>query len=76
MTVPYSLYDQNLAIAVPGDGLAPNDAGLSADTVLTTELYIDGLVQEIRNSSALAMELCLSCTNPLICFPASFFHFQ
>ena len=25
--------------------------------------YIDGLVQERRNSSALAMELCLSCTN-------------
>ena len=27
---------------------------------------IDGLVQERRNSSALAMELCLSCTNPSI----------
>ena len=26
--------------------------------------YIDGLVQEKRNSSALAMELRLSCTNP------------
>ena len=26
----------------------------------------DGLVQVRRNSSALAMELCLSCTNPLI----------
>ena len=24
---------------------------------------VDGLVQERRNSSALAMELCLSCTN-------------
>ena len=30
-------------------------------------LYIDGLVQERHNSSALAMELCLYCTNPLIC---------
>ena len=29
--------------------------------------YIDGLVQERHNSSALAMELCLSCTNPSIC---------
>ena len=29
-------------------------------------LYIDGLVQERRNSSALAIELCLSCTYPLI----------
>ena len=28
--------------------------------------YIDGLVQEICNSSALAMELRLSCTNPSI----------
>ena len=28
---------------------------------------IDGLVQERRNSSALAMELRLSCTNPLKC---------
>ena len=28
---------------------------------------IDGLVQERRNSSALAMELRLSCTNPVIC---------
>ena len=26
--------------------------------------YIDGLVQERRNSSALAMELHLFCTNP------------
>ena len=30
-------------------------------------LYIDGLVQERHNSSALAMELSLSCNNPLIC---------
>ena len=29
--------------------------------------YIDGLVQERHNSSALAMELCLSCINPSIC---------
>ena len=28
--------------------------------------YIDGLVQVRRNSSALAMELCLSCINPSI----------
>ena len=27
-------------------------------------LYVDGLVQERRNSSVLAMELRLSCTNP------------
>ena len=29
-------------------------------------LYIDGLVQERRNSIANALELCLSCTNPSI----------
>ena len=28
--------------------------------------HIDGLVQEKRNSSVLAMELSLSCTDPLI----------
>ena len=28
--------------------------------------HIDGLVQEIRNSSTVAIELRLSCTNPLI----------
>ena len=26
--------------------------------------YVDGYVQERRNSSVLALELCLSCTNP------------
>ena len=30
------------------------------------DLYFDVLVQERRNSSALAMELRLSCTNPSI----------
>ena len=30
--------------------------------------YIDGLVQERRNSSAFAMELRLSCINPSILF--------
>ena len=29
-------------------------------------VYIDGLVKERRNSSAFAMELRLSCTNPSI----------
>ena len=28
--------------------------------------HVDGLVQERRNSSVLAMELRLSCTNPAI----------
>ena len=31
--------------------------------------YIDGLVQERCNSSALTMDLHLSCTNPSICGP-------
>ena len=32
----------------------------------STQLYIDGLVQDYSNSSALAMELLQSCTNPSI----------
>ena len=31
-----------------------------------SQSYADGLLQERRNSIALAMELRLSCTNPLI----------
>ena len=30
-------------------------------------MYIDGSVQDSSNSSALAMELLQSCTNPSIC---------
>ena len=33
---------------------------------VVSDHYLDGLVQERRNSSALAMELRLSCINPLI----------
>ena len=32
-----------------------------------TLVNFDGLVQERRNSSALAMELCLSCAKPSTC---------
>ena len=45
-------------------------AGQNSSDALTSEKmcleHIDGLVQERRNSVALAMELCLSCTNPSI----------
>ena len=48
--------------------------GLAFGTGYATLLYlefdmgnINGLMQERRNSSALAMELHLSCTNPLTC---------
>ena len=34
----------------------------------------DGLMQKRRNSSALAMELRLSCTNPSICCPIYIMH--
>ena len=33
--------------------------------VLPSAIKINGLVQEGRNSIANALELCLSCTNPL-----------
>ena len=36
----------------------------SHDGELRENIYIDGSAQERCNSSALAMELCLSCTNP------------
>ena len=44
---------------------------LTCDVPVRYRLYIDGLVQERRNSIALAMELRLSCTNPSICHRAS-----
>ena len=37
--------------------------------------HINGLVQERRTSSALTMELCLSCSNPLICNNTNCNHF-
>ena len=39
---------------------------LSQKPMGSSPLYLDGLVQERRNSSALAMELRLSCINPSI----------
>ena len=35
--------------------------------VINLKHCIDGLVQERQNSSALAMELRLSCTHPSVC---------
>ena len=35
---------------------------------LDSTLHINGLVQERRNSIASTLELCLSCTNPSICY--------
>ena len=65
---------------MPTDALATFGASASAGMALTPKaqeysvsssirrvnLHIDGLVQEKRNSSALAMELRLPCTNPSI----------
>ena len=41
-----------------------NGDGWTLTTVQTYKDEIDGLVQERHYSSTLAMELCLSCTNP------------
>ena len=35
-------------------------------TAFFHDAYTDGLVQERHNTSALALELSLSCSNPLI----------
>ena len=53
-----SFFGYNGVTSDPTDGLEPNCARSSID--------INRLVQERRNSSALAMELRLSCTNPSI----------
>ena len=53
-----------IIITVPANGLAKPSAG---KLMVKFASHIDGLVQEKRNSSALAMELRLSCTNPSIC---------
>ena len=59
--------------ATPGCSTWPNLAAITANhlrvrqaELASQEPYINGLVQERSNSSALAMELCLSCTNPSI----------
>ena len=44
--------------------LDPISPAFSRDRYLTGSQYIDGLVQERRNSSALAMELRFSCSYP------------
>ena len=41
--------------------------------LICMDSYIDGLVQERHNSSALAMEIRLSCTNPSIYFLVSIY---
>ena len=43
-----------------------NDSTFFKTLLWSLKNHIYGLVQESRNSSALAMELRLSCTNPLI----------
>ena len=50
----------------PHDGSVINiwDAGYGFSFSTALKYDIDGLVQEIRNSSALTMELRLPCTNP------------
>ena len=49
-----------------GHGEGSAHIGVVSHQWYILENNINGLVQERRNSSALAMELRLSCTNPLI----------
>ena len=51
-------------MSIDTDALTPCVTRSSATMVLTVQDQVDGLVQERRNSTALAMELHLSCTNP------------
>ena len=52
---------------LPAEGYQTLTTLIDAETILAWCLHIDKLVQERRNSSALSMELHLSCTNPSIC---------
>ena len=52
-----------LIIIVPTDGLVSNFGWPS----VISQHHIDRFMQERCNSSALAVELCLSCTKPWIC---------
>ena len=45
---------------------AENSPYLCVSKIFCVDHNFNGLVQERRNSSALAMELCLRCTNPSI----------
>ena len=48
----------------PSDWLSGAGTSRERSSAVVVTEHIDGLVQERRNSSALAMELRLSCTNP------------
>ena len=58
-----SLETLKTRFSVPSDDQSHPDA-LSASLPHKSSEHVDGLVQEKRNFSALAMELRLSCTNP------------
>ena len=55
------IFQENLVNTVTADALA---LLVTHQAALVLTLYIDGLVQERRNSIANALELRLSCTNP------------
>ena len=62
------IFRENSVNTITADALAPSIAMSSTGMALTIDrINIHRLVQERRNSSALAMELHLSCTNPSIC---------
>ena len=51
---------------------SPRGQWINEPSDVNTLRHVDGLVQERRNSSALVMELRLSCTNPSMyiwCWP-------
>ena len=55
-----------------GDETRTDESRWNNDLTFWWHDYFNGLVQERRNPSALAMELRLSCTSPLIFFPKYF----
>ena len=55
-----------LWLSLDGSGDGPLYILVLFHEVVTFNWQFNGLVQERHNSSALAVELCLSCTNPPI----------
>ena len=64
MTCLYYILDTMILDTMASDDLEKQDA--RASTVPVMSEYFNGLVRDCSNSSALAMELLQSCTEPSV----------
>ena len=68
MTPNMTCFTTDMRLRDDGGGVLPTAPWRLKALEGKTLRNIDGLVQERRNSSTLAMKLHLSCTNPSICY--------